>query len=227
MLYSEVVSVHTELQCTPKKPLLLQAIFRESFHCSRCRGIAERGVRTYGCVAILLPIGSMGLRTGIVLTYIYHKNQPIHVGVSLNGGTPKWMVYKHGKPYEQMDEKWGVTKTHHFGKPSWIGKYTVRPHGAGSMGGIHGTGTAQHRVCPSWSWFLWDQQLHYWAYFRVAGHSRTAPRRCWPSRMEKDVADWVVMRQDLLQLLWVDRGILYVGPTKSLTCSRGAKGCHD
>ena len=55
------------------------------------------------------------------------------------------------------------------------------------------------------------------------------------------VAYWVVVRQDLLQLLWVDRGILYVTHearatcalfdwyvthTQSLTSSRGPKGCH-
>ena len=30
----------------------------------------------------------------------------VHKGVSKNGGTPKWMVYK-GKPYEQMDDLGG------------------------------------------------------------------------------------------------------------------------
>ena len=30
----------------------------------------------------------------------------IHLGVSNNSGTPKWMVYK-GKPYEQMDDLGG------------------------------------------------------------------------------------------------------------------------
>ena len=30
-----------------------------------------------------------------------------HVGVSKNRGTPKWMVFFHGKPYEQMDDLGG------------------------------------------------------------------------------------------------------------------------
>ena len=39
---------------------------------------------------------------------------------------------------------------------------------------------------------------------------------------------WHILGDRLIpeQLLWVDRGILHVGPTNSLTFSRGPKGCH-
>ncbi len=39
---------------------------------------------------------------------------------------------------------------------------------------------------------------------------------------------WHILGDRLIpeQPLWVDRGILHVGPTKSLTFSRGPKGCH-
>ncbi len=40
---------------------------------------------------------------------------------------------------------------------------------------------------------------------------------------------WHILGDRLIpeQLLWVDRGVLHVGPAKSLAFSRGPKGCHD
>ena len=40
--------------------------------------------------------------------------------VSINGGTPKWMVYS-GKAENKMDENWGYP---HFRKPPYI---TINP----------------------------------------------------------------------------------------------------
>jgi len=38
----------------------------------------------------------------------------LHIYLKIGGKPPKWMVYTHGKPYEQMDDLGG--KPHYFRK---------------------------------------------------------------------------------------------------------------